>query len=88
MKSVALNKISENFYDFGISSDLYFSFNLSKNVSFSPNYYQSILNKTNVTYAGFYNPNVINKLIQNGNTHLKFFKDIKMCCIYLFCLLK
>ena len=66
MKSVALNEISDNLYDFGISSSLYLSFNLSKNVSFSPNYYQSLLNKTNITYAGFYNPNVINNLIRKG----------------------
>jgi hypothetical protein len=96
LKITYLNESSENLYDFGISSNLNLSFSLSEN-GFNQNYFQSILNNTNITYAGFYNPNVINQLIQNGNfrssiiiltfffiTLLRFVNKIELDCLYEF----
>ncbi len=96
LKITYLNGSSENLYDFGISSNLNLSFSLSEN-GFNQNYFQSILNNTNITYAGFYNPNVINQLIQNGNfrssiitltfffiTLLRFVNKIELDCLYEF----
>ena len=65
VKNVYLNQTSVNVNDFGISSEMNLALNLVGEDS-TTEYYQIIINSSSPSYAGFYDPNLINALIKNG----------------------
>ena len=83
VKNVYLNQTSVNVNDFGISSEMNLALNLVGEDS-TTEYYQIIINSSSLSYAGFYDPNLINALIKNGKLQKNYiYIHTQLVCIVL-----